>query len=56
MHPVWSQPYSLFGTGIGVSALFAALPTLLLLYLLAVKRKASWIAALSGLAATIHPH
>jgi L-lactate transport len=53
MHPVWSQPYSLFGTGIGVSALFAVLPTLLLLYLLAVKRKASWIAALAGLGATI---
>jgi lactate permease len=53
MHPVWSQPYSLFGTRIGVSALFAVLPTLLLLYLLAVKRKASWIAALAGLGATV---
>jgi L-lactate transport len=53
MHPVWSQPYSLFGAGIGVSALISALPTLLLLYLLAIKRKASWIAALSGLAATV---
>jgi lactate permease len=53
MHPAWSQPYTLFGHGIAVSALIAALPTLLLLYMLAVRRKASWIAALSGLGATL---
>jgi L-lactate transport len=53
MHEVWSQPYSLFGMGLGISALLAIVPTLLLLYLLAVKRKASWIAALAGLAATL---
>ena len=50
---VWSQPYYLYGRGLGVSALLAILPTLLLLYLLAVKRRASWIAALAGLAATL---
>ncbi len=33
--------------------MLAALPTLLLLYLLVAKRKASWIAALAGLAATL---
>lgn len=49
----WSQPYYLFGLGLGPSALLAFAPTLLLLYLLAVKRKASWIAALAGLAATL---
>jgi L-lactate transport len=53
MIEAWPQPYSLFGKGLGVSALLAIIPTLLLLYLLAVKRKASWIAALAGLGATL---
>ncbi len=53
MQATWSQPYYLFGLGLGLSALLAVVPTLLLLYLLAVKRKASWIAALAGLAATL---
>jgi lactate permease len=53
MHAVWPQPYYLFGRGLGVSALLASIPTLVLLYLLGVKRKASWIAALAGLAATV---
>lgn len=53
MSEVWPQPYSLFGLGIGASALVAAVPTLVLLYLLAIRRKPSWIAALSGLAATL---
>lgn len=49
----WPQTYYLFGQGLGFSAFLAILPTLLLLFLLAIKRKASWIAALAGLAATI---
>jgi L-lactate transport len=49
----WPQPYYLFGLGLGPSAFLAGIPTLVLLYLLAVKRKASWIAALAGLAATL---
>ena len=53
MNEVWPQPYSLFGRGLAVSALIAIIPTLLLLYLLAIKRKPSWIAALAGLAATL---
>jgi lactate permease len=53
MQVVWPQTYYLFGQGLGVSAFLAVIPTLLLLYLLAVKRKASWIAALSGLGATL---
>jgi lactate permease len=53
MDATWSQPYYLFGMGLGPSALLAVVPTLLLLYLLAVKRKASWIAALAGLVATL---
>src|SRR5665213_1414079 len=53
MTGLWPQPYILFGRGLGFSALLAAIPTLLLLYLLGVRRKASWIAALAGLAATL---
>src|ERR1017187_3243005 len=53
MNEVWPQPYSLFGRGLAVAALIAIIPTLLLLYLLAIKRKPSWIAALAGLAATL---
>jgi lactate permease len=53
MQQVWPQPYFLFDRGLGVSALLAVLPTLVLLYLLGVKRKASWMAALAGLGATL---
>ena len=53
MQPAWSQLYYLFGLGLAPSALLAVVPTLLLLFLLAVKRKPSWIAALSGLGATL---
>ena len=49
----WPQPHTLFGRGLGFSALLAAVPTLLLLFLLVVRRKASWFAALAGLAATL---
>src|ERR1035437_3054563 len=53
MIEVWPQPFYLFGRGLGLSAFIAIIPTLLLLYLLGVRRKASWIAALSGLASTL---
>lgn len=53
MQQVWPQHYYLFGKGLGVSALLAVIPTLVLLYLLGVKRKASWIAAIAGLVATL---
>src|SRR5579859_3049805 len=53
MSGMWPQPYYLLGRGLGVSALLAIVPTLLLLFLLAVKRKPSWVAALSGLGATL---
>jgi L-lactate permease len=53
MGGIWQQRYVLVGNSLGWSAALAILPTLLLLYLLAVKRKASWIAALSGLAAAL---
>src|ERR1017187_6425699 len=53
MNGVWPQTYYLFGRGLGLSAGLAILPTLLLLFLLAVKRKPSWIAALAGVGATL---
>jgi L-lactate transport len=49
----WLQSYLLFGQGLGVSALIAMIPTLLLLLLLAVLRKPAWIAAVSGLIAAL---
>ena len=49
MGEIWQQRYVLVGNSIGWSAALAILPTLVLLYLLAVKRKPSWMAALSGL-------
>jgi lactate permease len=50
---IWNQKYLLFGQGLGVSALIASLPILLLLFLLAVKRRPAWQAGLSGLGATL---
>jgi L-lactate permease len=48
----WNQSYLLFGHGIGISFLLAALPILTLLVLLGVFRKPAWMAALFGLAVT----
>ena len=53
MGEAWPQRYVLVGNSLGWSAALAIIPTLLLLYLLGVKRKPSWIAALSGLGALI---
>lgn len=53
MSTIWSQKYLLFGQGLGVSALIASVPILLLLFLLGVKRTPAWQAGLSGLAATL---
>jgi lactate permease len=49
---MWTQSYSLFGQNLGLSALIAAIPIFVLLFLLGVLRKPAWIAGLSGLAAT----
>src|SRR4051794_8073971 len=49
----WPQPYLIWGQSLVVSALIAAIPTLILLFLLAGKRKPAWQAALAGLAATL---
>jgi lactate permease len=47
---MWQQNYTPIAGSLGWSTLIAALPIFALLYLLGVKRKPAWIAALSGLA------
>jgi lactate permease len=53
MTPIWHQTYLLFGQGLGVSTLLAALPIFTLLLLLGVLRKAAWIAGIAGLAVAL---
>src|SRR4029453_11977764 len=48
---MWQQNYPPLLGSVGISALVAALPVFVLLFLLGVTRKPAWIAALSGLAA-----
>jgi lactate permease len=50
---MWRQEYHPLADNLALSALAAALPLFALLYLLGVKRKPSWIAGLSGLAAAL---
>jgi L-lactate transport len=45
---MWQHQYTPVGGNLGWSALFAGLPVLALLYLLAVRRKPAWIAGLAG--------
>ncbi|HLK20534.1 MAG TPA: L-lactate permease, partial [Bryobacteraceae bacterium] len=49
---MWQQNYIPLGS-LPLSALVAALPIFTLLFLLGVRRKPAWIAALSGLGATV---
>jgi len=49
MNPVWSQSYTLFGRGLGVSSVIACIPIVTLLFLLGVRRKPAWFAALFAL-------
>ena len=53
MSPAWSQSYSLFGRGLAFSAVIASLPILTLLFLLGVRRKPAWFAALCALAVAL---
>jgi lactate permease len=46
---MWQQNYHFAGGSVGYSALIAATPLLVLFYLLGVRRKPAWIAALSAL-------
>jgi L-lactate transport len=50
---LWQQRYLLWGQNLLVSSLIALIPTLILLFLLAVKRRPPWQAGLAGLAATV---
>jgi lactate permease len=51
MSQVWSQSYTLFGRGLAVSSLIACIPIVTLLFLLGVRRKPAWFAALWALLA-----
>src|SRR5262245_12645530 len=48
---MWQQNYTPVSGSLGLSSLAAAIPIFVLLYLLGVKRKPSYVAALSGLGA-----
>ena len=50
---MWQQNYTPVGGSLALSALVAAVPIFVLLYLLGVKRKPAWVSALVGLAAAI---
>src|SRR5260370_6136254 len=50
---MWQQNYTPLNGSLALSALVAALPIFTLLFLLGIRRKPAWIAALSGLAATV---
>jgi lactate permease len=53
MSAAWSQSYTLFGRGLAFSAVIASLPILTLLFLLGVRRKPAWFAALCALAVAL---
>jgi lactate permease len=53
MKTVWEQGYFIWGQGLAISALVAAIPIAVLLFLLGVKRKPAWVAGLAGLGATL---
>lgn len=46
---MWQQNYRFAGGSLGYSALIAAMPLLLLFYLLGVRRRPAWVAGLSAL-------
>jgi len=48
---MWTQNYTPIAGQLGLSAMLAAAPVFVLLYLLGLKRKPAWLAALSGLGA-----
>lgn len=53
MKTIWAQSYLIWGEGLAVSALIAALPIIVLLVLLGILRKPAWVAGLWGLATTL---
>ena len=53
MNTVWAQGYSIWGQSLAISAICAALPIAVLLFLLGVKRKPAWVAGLCGLGSAL---
>jgi L-lactate transport len=50
---MWQQNYTPLAGSLALSALVASIPIFVLLYLLGIRRTASWIAALSGLGSAV---
>jgi L-lactate transport len=50
---IWHQTYSLFGQGLGISALIAALPIFTLLFLLGALKRPAWLAGCLSLAVAL---
>src|SRR5262252_10948964 len=50
---MWQQNYTPVGNSLALSALVAALPIFVLLFLIGIRRKPAWIASLAGLGATV---
>ena len=53
MNTVWAQGYSIWGQSLAISAIVAALPIAVLLFLLGVRRKPAWVAGLCGLGSAL---
>src|ERR1700746_544661 len=53
MNTVWAQAYSIWGQSLAVSAIVAALPVAWVVFLLGVRRKPAWVAALWGLGSAL---
>src|SRR5207247_8844856 len=50
---MWQQNYTPIGNSLVLSALVAAVPIFVLLFLIGIRRKPAWIASLAGLGATV---
>ena len=50
---MWQQNYTPVANSLVLSALVAAVPILVLLFLIGIRRKPAWIASLAGLGTTI---
>src|SRR5947208_6987492 len=50
---MWQQTYTPIANSLALSALVAAVPLFVLLFMIGIRRKPAWIASLSGLAATV---
>jgi L-lactate transport len=50
---MWQHNYTPVGGSLGLSAVAAALPVFVMLFLLGVQRRPAWVAALSGLASAV---